>query len=231
MPAAPREGEPAQAASWYEPAASPTARDPQPGDRLARFEASKAVDFEKWHDGVGYDLDLLDAMDANERSVVEAQLVAGGVRDWREVEALARLGTPGAFAALRQAMAGGPAEVRLAVARIAPQLVAVSDRTTSLVRALASTRPFDGLAAAIDEAAGFHPPAVVDALWQGVSNQEGEVAVHFAALLAYVEGLTTSPFDWDLRPFFLEFHTEDPAARAAAVAELRRRIAARDGNG
>lgn len=191
---------------------------------LRRFEQSLVIDYEKWHDGIGYDLDALAAMDRDQRAAAEGMLLARGVGDWRDVEALAWLDTTACRVALRRALEEGGAEIRLAVARHAPDLVAPEVRAASLVSALATVTAFGGLTQALDEATDFHPPEVMAALWRGVSEREGQVAVHYAALLAYLHGKAEAPFDFAQRPFFLSFNTEDQAERAAAVAALRHRL-------
>ena len=191
---------------------------------LRRFAQSLVIDYEKWHDGIGYDLDALAAMDRDQHTAVEGMLLARGVGDWRDVEALAWLDTTACRMALRRALEEGGAEIRLAVARHAPDLVAPEVRAASLVSALATVTAFGGLTQALDEATDFHPPEVMAALWRGVSEREGQVAVHYAALLAYLHGKAEAPFDFAQRPFFLSFNTEDRGERAAAVAALRRRL-------
>lgn len=150
-----------------------------------RFERSMVMDFDKWHDGTGYDLRALHEASAEERAEIEAVL------------------------------------------RHAPKVLSEDERGAVLAQALAGAGFYGGLTQALDQAAQYHPPAVVEALWRGLSQRPGEVAVHFAALLSYLHGLAEQPFDWAQRPFFLEFHTEDLAARAAMVLELRRRAAGR----
>jgi hypothetical protein len=61
---------------------------------------------------------------------------------------------------------------------------------------------------------------VIDALLRGAVHREGEVAVHFAALLFYLHGKSKEPFDWEHRPFFLRFHTDNPEERKAVFQEL-----------
>jgi hypothetical protein len=60
----------------------------------------------------------------------------------------------------------------------------------------------------------------VNALFRGVLHRDGETAVLFAALLMFVHGKATSAFDWDQRPFFLRFNTQNTAERRAAFHEL-----------
>ena len=63
-----------------------------PHSPLARFERSLRVDHEKWHDGVGYDLDAIREAAPDELASMEALLLERDVRDWRDVEALAAVG-------------------------------------------------------------------------------------------------------------------------------------------
>jgi hypothetical protein len=190
---------------------------------VARFAASMVIDYEKWHDGVGYDIDALRATSAVERAEIEAILLERGAKDWRDVEALAALDTESARKALRAALKSGDHEIRLAVQRHAPHLVAGDERTASLVRALEGSSLYGGLSQAIDEAEEFHPPEVMDALFRGALHREGEAAVHFAALLEFLHGKAAEPFDWSRRPFYLKFHATDRSEREALFRELCRR--------
>jgi hypothetical protein len=195
-----------------------------PPDLLTRFQASMTMDLEKWRDGIGYDLELLKSANAQELAGIECLLTSKPVEDWRDVEALAALGTERAHQALRGALDYGEANLRLAIARYAPGIAGEKERAAALVTALETAPLSGGLSAAIDDAAEFHPPEVVAALWRGIQKREGEAACHFAATLYYIYGLTDSPFDLDSRDFFLRFNTTDPAEREAAYAELCERV-------
>ena len=192
---------------------------------LRRFEASMVMDYEKWHDGIGYDLDAIAQATSDERAAIERLLLARNAADWRDVEALAALGTPRAEKALLDALSSPNAEVRLAVTRHAPHLVPDAKRTKSLVKAIRKAELGEGLTQAIDEAAEYHPPEVVDALFEGALKREAVAAVHFAALLFYVHGKAAEPFDDAKRPFFLKVsspgdHPNRPGAFRELCAEL-----------
>lgn len=193
---------------------------PDVSSPVARFSASMLMDQEKWRDGAGYDLDALRRANPAERAEIERLVLAHDPRDWRDVEALALIGTPAAKAALREAAEHGDPQTRMAVTRHAPELIADKKRTASLVRAIRSAKPFDGLSDIIDEAEAFHPPEVIDALLQATLKGDGEAAVNFAALLYYLHGKAESPFDWAHRPFFLRFNTGNRAEREAAFHDL-----------
>ena len=53
--------------------------------------------------------------------------------------------------------------------------------------------------------------------------QSPTTRVHAAALLMYLCGKTDEPFDWNQRPFFLRFASEDNQELRAAWTELRER--------
>jgi hypothetical protein len=65
---------------------------------------------------------------------------------------------------------------------------------------------------------------VIDALFRGLLKRDGGTAVHFSAMLMFLHGKAASSFDWDHRPFFLQFNTEDPAERRRCFRELCDRI-------
>ena len=191
--------------------------DPTP---LERFTSSMAIDYEKWHDGIGYDLDALREADPTEREVIEHLLLDRGPQDWRDVEALAALDTPGARLALKAALESPDHQVRAAVTRCAPELFDPADRVASMVQALERADFYGGLTQTLDQVESFHPPEVIDALFRGVLARDGEVAVHFAAMLMFLHGKAAEAFDWEHRPFFLTFHTTDSQEREAAFRQL-----------
>jgi len=201
--------------------------DPTPA--IDRFRNSLFIDYEKWHDGVGYDLDALRALTPAERATAESRLDA--THDWRDVEALAvlaDLGSPSAEQSLRHALRAGSQEIRLAILEHAPQLADDDTRSAALVHALETATVFDGFTTTLDQVEKFHPPPIVDALWRGLTTRQGDVAVHYAGMLAFIYGKADSAFDWSMRPLFLKFNTEKSAERRAAIAELRSRIDAKE---
>jgi hypothetical protein len=208
--------------------AQPSAQPLTPPSSIAlgRFVESMEIDYGKWHDGVGYDLDIIRNATPEELVEIERLLVNRPVDDWRDVEALAAIDSPQARVALARALRQGDHRVRTAVLEHAPHLVTEGERVASIVATLEQADFFGGLTWAIDHVETFHPPAVVDALFRGLLKREGEVAVHFAALLMFIHGKATSSFDWDQRPFFLKFNTEDAAERERLFRELCERIGA-----
>jgi hypothetical protein len=186
---------------------------------LDRFRKSMTIDYEKWHDGIGYDLDALNEATPEERDAITNMLISRDL-DWRDVEALASLDTPRAREVLLAAASGGSSAVKMAVLSYAPELVDEDERTRLIVSALRSAVIYGGLSQALDEVESHHPPEVVDELLRGLLEREGDVAVHFAAMLFFIHGKADAPFDMEQRPFFLRFNTDVVADRRRVFREL-----------
>ena len=179
---------------------------------------------ERWHDGIGYDLDLIETGSPEERSRIETLLLSRSVDDWRDVEALAVLGTPLATARLQAVLEGVDKTITLAVLRYAPRLFSNEQRIATLLKALEHAGAFDVLTQVLEEIETFHPPEIVVALLRETLAGDGESAVHLAAMSMFVHGKAQSAFDWDQRPFFLRFNTEDRGERESAFIELCEKI-------
>ena len=81
------------------------------------------MDFEKWHDGIGYDIDAIKLASTAERAAIEQMLINHTPRDWRDIEALAEINTKRAREVFKQAINGSDPDVRVAVTRYASGLV------------------------------------------------------------------------------------------------------------
>lgn len=211
---------PATPSASPEPGHQPAGTDQNPKSALARFKASMEIDYEKWHDGIGYDLSLLREATPDELQAIEDILIQRRSSDWRDVEALAALNTKTAQEALKDAFIVGDTKVRMAVQSHAPELLTEQQRTDSLVRALQESETYGGLTQALLEVQDFHPTEVIRALLRGLMERDGATAVHFAAMLHYLHGKASEPFDWEQRPFFLRFNTDDRVEREKACREL-----------
>lgn len=185
-----------------------------------RFHRSMVIDYEKWHDGIGYDVALLNQATPADREAIEALVLRKGVSDWRDVEVLAALKTPTAEGALRKALATGTAEISSAVMRYAPGIVVEGQKSKLLTEALRTAEFYGGLSQVLDQVTDFHPPEVLSELFRGALERKGDVAVHFAAMLFFIYGKASVPFDWAHRPLFLRFNTPNRPDREAVFREL-----------
>jgi|WetSurMetagenome_2_1015567.scaffolds.fasta_scaffold18634_6 hypothetical protein len=193
---------------------------PSPISPLQRFEKSMKIDYEKWHDGISYDIDAIKLASPTERKVIEQMLIQHSPRDWRDIEALAEIDTKKARETIKKAIEDPSPAVRTAVTRFAPNLVTDNERSESVINALEHAEVFSGLSQVLDDIAEYHPTEVKEALIKGLLTREGDVAVLFAGMLSYLYGKAEEPFDWNQRPFFLRFNTENREERVQAFREL-----------
>ena len=190
-----------------------------PTPEYQRFIESMKIGFEQWHEGISYDLQALAAMTPEDRAAVETILITrlAGPGDWRDVEALAALATPGAMAALEVAARHRNPEVRNHALEV---LAGAGPRARvewedDIVRAVAS--------GALDLAESHPTPRVKRAVLDCARLAAPTTRVHAAALLMFLCGKADEPFDWNQRPFFLRFASEDNRELRAAWTELRER--------
>ena len=190
-----------------------------PGPAVVRFLQSMKIGYEQWHDGIGYELDALSEMTPDERAEVERTLIAhlADPGDWRDLEALAALGTPTAMDAVRSARHHRTTEIRNYALKT---LVEVEPHSAEELE--------DAIIRAVEHGAlglaETHPtPRVKRALLDCARLAEPTIRVNAAALLMFLCGKTREPFDWSERPFFLRFGSEDMKELRAAWGELRER--------
>jgi hypothetical protein len=183
--------------------------------------ASTDIDYDRWKEGEGYDLEALRSLEGTELDDVEQWLFDRAGNDWRDLEALMAIGSDRARAAVLEQLRRGSTEQRLWAARyLADDPLLAADREAAVVRGLGQALLYGGLSIALDMAIEERTPAMIDALFRAALRDEGEAAVHAAARLAYVHGKAKEPFDWELRPLFLRFGEADRATRETAFREL-----------
>jgi hypothetical protein len=191
---------------------------------MSRFIESMKIDFEKWHDGIGYDIEALKRTTIKERKEIERILTNRNKLDWRDIEALAVLDTPKTRSTILHALLGSNNEVNMAVLRFAPNLVSNQLKTRVIVKALKSASFFEGFSHTLDIVGKYHPEEVIHELFHGLINREGDVAVHYAAMLYYIYGKAETIFDEEYRDFFLKFNTPRLSERKVAFKELCEKI-------
>ena len=191
-----------------------------------RFLKSLQIDYEKWHDGEGYDLDAMSKLEGDERNEVE-RLLVDRLRtepDWREIEALGALNTANARLAIRAALQCNDTKTRLHAAEELMDMGEEVDLDPIILEALRTTGIYGGASYAIDLAEKYPSAAVRKGLLDVALNGDPEVRVNAAALSLFLAGQADEAFDWNHRPFFLRFGEDDPNEVRAAYDELCRRI-------
>lgn len=189
---------------------------------LDRFSESLAMNQDRWRDGTGYALELISEANDEERAAIESLLLSRGVRDWRDVEALAVIDSPAARRRLREVYESEDDELRLALVMYAAEHFSEEEASGILVPILKEKGIHNGLTGALLAIEEFHPAPVMDALFKAARDREGPIAAECAAMLLYLHGLASSPHGFEDRPFLLRFHEE--TERATAFSELCGRI-------
>jgi hypothetical protein len=188
-------------------------------DVVTRFRRSHEMNYEKWHDGIGCDLEAISEATPAERLEIE-KILLNCTLTWREVEALAALDTPRARQALREAMPYADSSVKSALLKYAGDLFHEAEKTKALVAAIGMAEVYAGLSVTLLEVEDHHPPEVIDALLRGTLERDGATACHYSAMLYFLHGKSKEPFDWDHRPLFLRFNTPDETVRRQCFVEL-----------
>jgi len=186
---------------------------------------SMQMDHEKWHDGIGYDVEAIAEMTGPERKrLVEVLTGVNGGVTWREVEALKAIDLPAARRAIKAASQDHlRVDTRLSAADAMLDSGKMKDKDFDALLARqirALHRIEDGCTKALLLAEQYPTDRVKQALLWASWNHT-ECAMHCAAMLCYLCGVAKEPFDWAMRPFFLRlgFH-ENYFTRKAAFDEL-----------
>ena len=193
------------------------------------FLDSMVMDFEKWHDGIGYDLEALGRLGPEERASIE-ELLIGNLEhagDWRDVEALVALRTTSACAAVDKARFHNNTKVRKYALRTIIRNRHSEDMTKEEMAELEEL-VIQAVKHGDYEMAEYMPTMrVKKALLDSILELEyaNEIRVSAVAFLMYLCGQAPEPFDWSQRPFFLRFSDSerDPKALQQAWEELRQR--------
>lgn len=190
------------------------------------FISSMEMNVEKWRDGIGFDLTALKDVTEDERVLLLRILVdkLETQGDWREIEALAEIGTPEALSAIRRAAEQGSPETRVYAARQLAEIGEDANLENSIIDGLRNTSVFGGLTQALDMAEDHPSPRIQETLLDLALNGDDEQRIHCAALALYLGGKAEEPFDWNHRPFFLQFVDDDRKIQIEAYRELCRRL-------
>jgi hypothetical protein len=180
---------------------------------LKRFFDSTIVDYEKWHDGVGYDLEALRELEGPDRKEA-LDWIGRRLREsnagWRDAEAARASGDRGLIELARRHR---DPEVR--------RLVATPEERRRDVLTLLRTGNDDLATLRALEDVPKVPDAEMRAtlLWCTL-HAPGTVAYHAAEALLQRYARVKDP--WQERPFLLQF--TEPRTRGKAYEELLRRI-------
>jgi len=198
---------------------------PPPNSSYDAFLRSMTITPEKWRDGVGYDLDALHGVSDSERTSLVDTLAnrLAAQPDWRDIEALGAIDTPAARQILRDAAGRLAPGLRMECVLQLQALGEPVDADSAIAEAIRAGKSGQGFDKAL-LLAQRSPGATVRAavLAAALDGADSTVRVACAGLAFYLAGLSSEPFDWNHRPFFLRFADDDRNTRLEAYQELCR---------
>ncbi len=189
-----------------------------PTEAWATFVASIPMNYDSWHDGIGFDLDALRKMPAIEQDLIR-QWLHTHLRDkqrdvdLRELEAAAALGETDLLATLKR---HPDADVRL---RVKDLLAEPADVAEELCRTFSSSRSEDAVLRALDLVSSNATPEVRVALIERVSKVDSTFINAAMVLLEVFGGVDDA---WNERPFL--FQVQDQGKRGELLKELLARV-------
>jgi hypothetical protein len=188
-------------------------------EALDRFARSMTIGYDEWHDGIGYDLLALDEMTEPEKRLAAGLLIPRAAQDWRDLEALDRLATAEAIAAIVRVRQHRDPQIRLRAHEYGPEPTE-AEWETAIVASLDSAELYGGLTQALDCAVSHPSEAVEEKLWDKVRDPESGVAYHCAAALCCIHGVIDSMVDDSRRKLFLRIGQPESGDRTQAIQEL-----------
>lgn len=188
-------------------------------EELRKFEKSMDIGYEQWHDGIGYDLEALDQLTDSEKKNVEGILIPRAGNDWRDLEALDRLGTPAAIQAILRVRQTGEVQIQLTAHQYGPKPTE-PEWERAIMNSLATAEIISGLIAALNCAIEHPSDPVVSMLWSKVRDPKSGVAYHCASALCCIGGVLDSLYDDQYRNLFLRLVGPSSEDRSLAVKEL-----------
>jgi len=189
---------------------------------LRRFANSMNITYVQWRDGDSYDLDVLSQLEGVDLRAAEDMLIARNLADWRDVEALDRIGSERAIAEIKNAIEStnfdvrGEALVRLMIRG----LVSDAQIDTAIVTALPTASLINGLIKILRVTSSHRSPAVRKELLRTALDGLADARFHAAAAAHYIHGGSASIADMRFRPLYLRFSSEARPERVAAFREL-----------
>jgi hypothetical protein len=196
---------------------------PSAGDAMERFQTSMNFGFHAWQDGIGYDLDALQEMNQQELATIEDLLIKRWDEDWRDVEALAALGTEAAVQALLQSLHSGGIEIKIYALLFLKMLNVVDCIDDTLEEILPRVTIGSGMGLALYLAKLYPSERIREKILWCSLNGNDNIRIHCAAMSLYLYGLTSETFDTNFKIVY-EFKEPDREKRFASFSNLCRMI-------
>ena len=202
----------------------------QHSEAYERFQSSRNIGYDQWHDGVGYDLDAFAAMPPQGRDEEARRVRESADPDWRDLELLGAHGGSESIEHLRHLLTHPSIDTRAHALDVlidgghAPGTVP-DVQLSHIIDAIDDDND-EGMTMALllaQDHAGFRSKL---ALVRGMIDKPA-LSLHFASALLDLAGLSddTAAFDPKFRPTLLRLLPDNAASdRAAALHDIGRML-------
>jgi hypothetical protein len=198
-------------------------------DAYRRFQESKNIGYDQWHDGEGYDLDAYAQMTEAERNAAAQSVRDNPNPDWRDLEILGAHGGNESIEHLRGLLLHPSIETRAHALGVLIEHNhtpgAVPDvQLAHIIDAISDDDEHEGITQTLLIAQEHAGPISKVALLRGMLDKP-HLALHFADALMNLANLSddVAAFDPKFRPLLLRLLPENaPGDRQAALNEVCR---------
>ncbi|MDB5325827.1 MAG: hypothetical protein JWM57_1396 [Phycisphaerales bacterium] len=194
-------------------------------EAVKRFYDSMPMNFDRWHDGTGFDLDALRDMTPEELAAVRVTLKSGR-RTWRELEALAAIDSLTGTDEVRHALDKDDSpenQIKAANLLFESDKLDQADYEARLCQSIRRLGTHDAITTRVLlYAQGLPTDAVKQALLWASWNRT-DAAFHSAALLIYLCGKSEDQLSFEHRPLLFDLQPSNSSlTRQAAFEKLCR---------
>lgn len=164
-------------------------------EAMDKFLKSMNISYEDWRNGSGYNLNVLKELSPEELREVEKFLIARKDDDFRDIEALAALGTPGAIQALKDCLKSPNYSNRFHAVK-ALKDAGIEDRVEEVILStLHLTKISYGMVEGLRLAEKYPTEKVKHRLIWCTLHGNDDIRAHCAAMALYLYGKADSDFD------------------------------------
>jgi hypothetical protein len=186
---------------------------------LEKFIQSTQIGHKEWHDGIDYDLSMLNELNSEELKQVESLLISRKDQDIRDVKGLATIKTPAAIEALKECLHSKNIDVKLYAARYLKEMN-IADRIEEVViDTLPLTKIGQGMTYVLALAKEYPTELIKQKLLWCSLHGNDDIRLHCAAMTLFLYGKASSEFDKNQKIIY-KFGIRDKAKRMEAFPEL-----------
>lgn len=186
---------------------------------VEKFLESMKIDSEQGRIGIGYDLNILKEMNAEELQQVEAILIPRKDKDRRDVEALVAVNTPSAIQAVKSCLNSSNIEVKIHVAKLLKEKNIQDSIEDMVLNNLPLVKIGSGMVEILRLAKEYPTEKIKQKLIWCALHGNDTTRTHCAAMALFLYGKAESEFD-NKQQIIFQFNLQDKAKRLEAFPEL-----------